>query len=671
MNSVTIANTQHRQDIDGLRAIAVLSVIFFHAGLSAFSGGFVGVDIFFVISGFLITSIILKEKSSQTFSIIKFYERRARRIVPALFFVIAMTTIVSCFFVMPTAFVAYGRSLIAVCLFVSNILFNQDKQTGYFNGAADEKPLLHTWSLAVEEQYYLVFPLLIILFWKLGKNRIFLLIIIATVMSLLLSEYAAKQGWLGNFFLIPTRAWELLIGSILAFIYLLYPHWLQYKSNIRSLLSMVGVGLIVFSVFVFDKNTPFPSFYALVPTLGAALIIAFPDPHPISSKILSNKLFVGVGLISYSAYLWHQPIFVLAKMISIYTPNTVEMLLLSMLSLVLAYFSWQFVEQPFRKKHLFSQKSIFLLTSIGSIILIAIGSLIIGNDGFEKRFNLQIQHWLNSNLTNKTSCIDQYTAQQIKQGQLCKAGDLNQAASFAVLGDSHAESLLQALNDQAIQQKSAFFMVSGGWCAPLLDFAGTNRYFSRCRADQAAALQSIAENEAIKTVVLVAEWSNYTTGYRWSSEPTAYFDQQSSIVDIDHNPQVLARALQRTLKLLAEHHKKIIIVKAVPEFEFKVTDTLIKNAITGQSLQYLKRTNLNDYMVRNAKIEQIFASLEAQPNGTLSQLVFVEPKKILCDIVTQQCNFRDTLGNPFYSDGSHLSFLGAKKIVPDIFNNIN
>lgn len=652
---------QYRQDIDGLRAIAVLSVIFFHAGFTVFSGGFVGVDMFFVISGYLITTIILNEQISGTFSIVKFYERRARRIIPALFFVIFITTTVAAFIVFPKQFVDYGRSLIAVSFFASNILFNQDKQTGYFNGAADEKPLLHTWSLAVEEQYYLFFPVFIILLWKLGRHKLLMIIVVITFISLGLSDYASRQGWLGNFFLIPTRAWELLIGSILAFITISKSKYLQVNPLSSTILSLTGVLLLVFSIFVFDSTVRFPSAFALVPTIGTALIIAFPDRNKWSSHLLSNKLLVGIGLISYSAYLWHQPVFVMTKIGSIYPPSKSVLFLLTTLTIILAYFTWRFIEQPFRNKNIISQKKIFLITAVGSALLITTGLIIIKNNGFDNRFSPKINQWLNPIVANRVSCIDQYTALQIRNGVMCKAGAIAQNPTFAIIGDSHAEAILQAVHNQAIIEKKSFLMVSGGWCAPLLDFAGTNKYFAECRNMQMAAINTLAENKEIKTVVLVAEWPNYTEGYRWGSKPTAYFDAGSAHVDVQHNPEVFNRAFERTIAAFTQHHKKIVIVKTVPEFEFNVTDTLVKHEITGESLGELKVTTLSDYESRNKHVSTTF--------DALNQVSFIDPKDFLCNPVTQKCAFRDDEGNPLYSDSSHLTLKGASKVAAAILQD--
>lgn len=302
---------KYRAEIDGLRALAVVPVILFHAGFELFSGGFVGVDVFFVISGYLITTILIEDIESKRFSIINFYERRARRILPALFFVMLMCIPFAWMWMLPSQMEDFSQSLIAVSLFASNIWFW--RESGYFDTAAEEKPLLHTWSLAVEEQYYLIFPIFLILAWRFGKNRVFWMIVVMAAISLLMSEWGWRKHPTANFYLLPTRAWELFAGSIAAFV--------VHKQGVQknNPLALAGLAAIVFSIFFYDEATPFPSVYALVPVLGVVLLVLYADKDTFTAKLLSTKGFVGIGLMSYSAYLWHQPLFAFARISSMNT----------------------------------------------------------------------------------------------------------------------------------------------------------------------------------------------------------------------------------------------------------------------------------------------------------------------------------------------------------------
>jgi peptidoglycan/LPS O-acetylase OafA/YrhL len=359
---------QYRRDIDGLRAVAVISVIFFHAGFSIFSGGYVGVDIFFVISGYLITSIIISELDQGTFSILRFYERRARRILPALFFVMFACIPFAFMWMFPTEFEAFSKSIAAVTVFASNILFW--RESGYFAAASENIPLLHTWSLAVEEQYYLLFPVFLALLWRFGRSPVFYSIVAISIVSLLLSEWGWRNAPTANFYLAPTRAWELLAGSICAFLQYGKPQ----KSN--NVLSAFGLALIVFAIFFYTESTPFPSVYALTPVMGTALIIMYGAGKTWVGKLLSLKVFVGIGLISYSAYLWHQPLFAFARIGSAAAPEQWLMFLLSLTSLALAYFSWRFVESPFRKpprRARTSHRAVFSVSAIVGSVFISFG----------------------------------------------------------------------------------------------------------------------------------------------------------------------------------------------------------------------------------------------------------------------------------------------------------
>lgn len=372
---------KYRSEIDGLRTLAVVPVMLFHAGFTFLAGGFVGVDIFFVISGYLISSIMMRELAEGTFTIAHFYERRARRILPALFFVLIITVPFAWVYLFPEELIEYGKSLIAVPLFSSNFLFWQS--SGYFSQDAETITLLHTWSLAVEEQFYLIFPLIMIALWRFGTKILFISLMIIAVSSLAFSEYSWRNFPDANFYLIFSRAWELMIGVVAAF-YLIYKKN-SVSFNSSQLLSLLGFALIIFSIVYLDKSFPFPSVYALLPTIGAALIIAFCIPKTIIHNILSNKVIVGIGLVSYSTYLWHFPIFVYARMI-LDEPSLLIMSLLSVLSIFLGFISWRFIERPFRDKSFLTRKQIFIASSIGSLIIIGIGVTLVSLDGAEFRF---------------------------------------------------------------------------------------------------------------------------------------------------------------------------------------------------------------------------------------------------------------------------------------------
>ena len=365
-------NLKYRAEIDGLRALAVVPVILFHAGFELFSGGFVGVDVFFVISGYLITTILIEDIENKRFSIVNFYERRARRILPALFFVMLICIPFAWMWMLPNQMKDFSQSLVAVSLFASNILFW--RESGYFAAAAEEKPLLHTWSLAVEEQYYVLFPIFLILAWRFGKNRVLWMIVVMAAISLLLSEWGWRREATANFYLTPTRAWEIFSGSISAFV--IHKYGIQ-KNN---LLALLGFAAIICSIFIFDKNTPFPSLYTLLPVIGSVLIVLYADKETIVAKVLSLKLVVGFGLISYSTYLWHQPLFAFLRISTPTYPSAWAFALMSIMSVGFGYLSWKYIESPFRKS-LTIKRTLLWRISVAFIILpIIFGAVIIHNE---------------------------------------------------------------------------------------------------------------------------------------------------------------------------------------------------------------------------------------------------------------------------------------------------
>lgn len=367
---------KYRPEIDGLRSVAVLPVILFHAGLGIFSGGYVGVDIFFVISGYLITTIILSQIIAGRFSLLEFYSRRSRRILPALFLVIACTIPLAFLLMLPSQFNDFSQSVAAVTIFASNILFW--KESGYFAAAAELKPLLHTWSLAVEEQYYVLFPLLLLGLWRLGARPALMVLGVIFGASLIASQFLSTRAPDANFFLLLSRAWELLAGSLCAI-------WILKRGRSgHALASTLGLGLILASIFLYDGDTPFPSVYALAPVAGTALIILFADGGTPVGRLLAMRGPVFIGLISYSAYLWHQPLFALARLASPDHPPMAVMMALAALSIGLAFLSWKYVEQPAR--HYPWPVRRILGTTVAASVLIASVGLALNYTGAQQAY---------------------------------------------------------------------------------------------------------------------------------------------------------------------------------------------------------------------------------------------------------------------------------------------
>ncbi|UJR14773.1 hypothetical protein I4U23_001761 [Adineta vaga] len=372
----------YRDEIDGLRSIAVIPVILYHAGFTKyFSGGYVGVDIFFVISGYLITSVIDQECEENRFSLIHFYERRCRRILPALFYILFLSSFFAFKYMLPGQLKEFGETLISIICLSSNVYFWW-KDDGYFTEISELNPLIHTWSLAVEEQFYFIFPLLCYLF---GNKRFYLILILicSAVLSLLLSQWGGNLQYMtmnqfqmfsqpryASFYLPTGRIWELLCGAFIAFYLRNNDSAKKFSRRINELFSLAGLLLIISSVVFLDSHQipPFPNFYTVFPVFGASLVILFAEKNTIVGYLLSIRLFRWIGLISYSAYLWHQPLFAFLRLQSISTPQLFTIIIVVSLVFPLSVFSYLFIEQPFRDKKHFSRKQIFALSSLSFAI---------------------------------------------------------------------------------------------------------------------------------------------------------------------------------------------------------------------------------------------------------------------------------------------------------------
>ena len=487
---------KYRAEIDGLRALAVIPVIFFHAGFALFSGGFVGVDVFFVISGYLITTILIEDIENKRFSIVNFYERRARRILPALFFVMLVCIPFAWMWMLPNQMKDFSQSLVAVSLFASNILFW--RESGYFAAAAEEKPLLHTWSLAVEEQYYVLFPIFLILAWRFGKNRVFWIIVVMAAISLLLSEWGWRNKAAANFYLAPTRAWELFAGSIAAFVV----QNQGVKKN--NSLALVGLAAILFSIFFYDEATPFPSVYALVPVLGVVMLVLYAEKETIVAKLLSSKIFVGVGLISYSAYLWHQPLFAFAKIRSTNNPSITLMTILVLSSLMLAYMSWIYVEKPFRNKRLISRKEILFISAFGISLFVFIGLIGHIQNGFQNRledYQLEILQWENYPIKIPYRVGDCFLDGDQNYTDF-KSVCTDKSANTLIWGDSHSAALASGWR---IGRDAHQLTASG--CPPIIN----TEFFDRQNCSQINRyVLKVASEKKYETVILHARWNRYT-----------------------------------------------------------------------------------------------------------------------------------------------------------------
>lgn len=637
----------YRREIDGIRALALIPVILFHAGFETFSGGFVGVDVFFVISGYLITTIIMAELEKGKFSILNFYERRARRILPALFLVMFVCIPFAWFWFLPSDIRDFSQSLVAVSVFVSNILFW--RESGYFDTAAELKPLLHTWSLSVEEQFYVLFPLFLILFWKLGKRWILVTLGIAFFASLAVAEWAAYAKPLAAFYLLPTRGWELLIGSFAAF-YLSQTNRKGFGKITREFGGWLGVVLILYSVFAFNKETPFPGLYALVPTIGTVMFILFATNQTTAGKFVGNKLLVGVGLISYSAYLWHQPLFAFARHRSFSEPSALVFIFLSFLSILFAYLSWRYVETIFRNKDVIKRRGIFFASIIFSSFFITLGAL--GHFKFSTLESYLVsrfpedkrefyRHFLYS--TKKDSgdshqilseCRFNITSVNDEFEIRIKNCEKKFGSGVLILGDSHAIDLFGATTSKFSE---AFLIgITNGGCRP---------HTPRLECQYDWLLNYIKRNpNSFKHIVyeqagfyLLLD-SSKKKGTRTMFRKFGYEDQVKGItVDKDH--------IVSTLNYLVELSNIVPVTWFSPRIEHHINSRVfLKN---GCDYSYGLRPNLYEtFIALDSQISEIVSSLESKRIRVVSQNDIFN-----FDFSVDLLNCKDI----FWSDGDHFS----------------
>ncbi len=625
---------KYRSDIDGLRTLAVMPVIFYHAGMTLFSGGYVGVDIFFVISGYLITSIIVRELDEDRFTIANFYVRRVKRIFPALYFLLAFTFILSFFSLMPAHFEGFGKSVVSTVLFGSNILFWQE--SGYFDAQAETKPLLHTWSLGVEEQFYIFFPLMLMLIARYGSKKYIRFALTLFVISFGLSVWGTKTHPEAAFYLIPYRTWELMLGALISLGF--FPKT-EKLLNI-NLMSLAGFIMLCVSIFTFKPSTPFPGYAALLPCMGTALIIM--AQGGIVNQILSLKPVVWIGLLSYSLYLWHWPLFALrnywesANIPEFYTSDY----FLIFLTFAFASFSYYIVEKPLRVKKIQNKKLFFRYTYAVMAAGCVFGALVIFTDGIPQRIPedvAKLAYVPNSKF--KTKACYELPESAIKAGKYCGLGTEKVKPKFALWGDSHALALSDGIDKLAKETGTGGVFMSTSACPPLLGLAGTDRAKANaCIETNLAVGEVLANDRHIKKVILVCRWKKYT--------------------DTPARVEEFRQALERTLDRLKG--KEIYFVLDNAEADFDVPRELAKNALLKAYLPALASSSqmnipLETYEKENSPLLTLLQYYEDMDRFTVVPLY-----KALC---AEKGCITEHDGRALYYDDDHLSVFGAEYAV--------
>jgi len=643
---------RHRSDIDGLRAFAIVPVLCFHAGLGL-PGGFVGVDIFFVISGYLISSILLRDCANGHYSILGFYDRRIRRIFPALVAVLIATTVAALFILLPSELRSYASSLLYAVLFSSNLWFWST--TNYFGDPNIDIPLLHTWSLAVEEQFYILWPLVVMVLAKLPRRHALALVIVALVASLLLSQWLTVKSPTTAFYLLPSRAWELLIGAALA---LLPPADARHRRWLRWA-GVLGLVLIGYAVLFFYETMLFPGFWALVPCIGTALLLYSGSAGGPAARLLSWRPLVAIGLISYSLYLWHWPILSLSQLWLGHALTLPEKLAAVAASVLLAGLSWRYVEQPFRHARERSSAAQWRTAATGLAaiaVFAALGSAMLATKGLPQRLPALALHYDEAGRSfprgKLPGCALIDAAAPARLDKACFAA-ATPTPSAILWGDSHAMQLKDALATRLATRGVALRSVTKTGCGPFagavqLDQVGDPN--PACATFNARMLADIVAHPEIREVYISGRWGKFlgpgaggaANGYLrlHAGEPhDSTISRRAFIASVDTTVATLQRA-----------GKTVTLIGPSPEFATSVSKCMARQAWRG-----------HDYPACDSDLgkrpEIVAANAILRAIATARHVAYVDLLGRLC--VGLRCpTGRDT--TLFFRDENHLSTAGAE-----------
>ncbi|MDO6416086.1 acyltransferase family protein [Sphingomonas sp. BIUV-7] len=630
---------RYRSDIDGLRAIAILPVVLFHTGFSSFSGGYVGVDVFFVISGFLITSSLNNDFRAQTYSIAAFYERRIRRIMPALFAMLLLTFLVGALMLLPLDMVDLGTSMWGACLFVSNLTF-WSLSGDYFGLPSERQPLLHTWSLAVEEQFYIFFPVLLAILHRFMRDRsITKLLAVLFVLSLALSIYASVRSPVANFYLLPTRAWELLAGSLVA-------SGLRGPTSrrIAEIEGAFALFLLIVPIFAYGPNTPFPGISAVPPVLGAALIIhsGLGDSMSSAGRLLAHPLLRFVGLISYSLYLWHWPIIVYTRY-GLLDVNLAQKFAIVAASVGAATLSWRYVERPFRRTGaVMGRQTLFIITS-SVLAVLSIAGFLVARHGWEGRFPVAVVRAADKSTFQgpHRECGLAYDRKRTVE-TLCVLGAPGVKPNFVVIGDSHGDAAAPAVFDAARAVGQAGYQITATGYRPLLGFEKVGEQ-SKYRYLNRLTVHVLDGHPEINSIIIPIYWRQAVTidGYLSSDGRRV---ASSSSVELG----------LRTL------------IMRYPKRRFLLIASSANSPLFGANAATRARLFHYHNFAPTVPIQN-FRAMEASYRGVLDRLGNL-PNVQVASYASKLCDARACYGlingNLAYTDDNHLSYYASRLLIP-------
>ncbi|MBX2849969.1 MAG: acyltransferase [Acidiferrobacterales bacterium] len=665
---------KYRPEIDGLRAVAVLAVVVYHARFTfndsiLLSGGYLGVDIFFVISGFLITSIILKNLSNNEFSFLNFYERRARRILPALFFIITCSIPFAWWLLLPEPMQQYAGSVLSSLFFSSNIWFFLEDS--YTAEPSLYKPFLHTWSLSVEEQFYVFFPVLLLLTWRFSKNVGLFIYLFLLVLSLMLADWASTQYIDANFYLLPFRMWELIGGALLALL-----ATSNRTSNLdkisdakNSMLMIVASVLLLLPILFFNEETRHPSTLTVAPVLGTMILIRFARENDLVTKLLSSSACVAIGKWSYSLYLWHFPIFAFARIHknSLSDPEKIALILISIL---LSALSYRWIEQPFRSSKKIETAKFIKLIVVWFALICLIFAYIFSSNGVPQRLG-PLQD-IFSNVKVIPVFKDGANCHQRPSDSACVFSKENSAMIINV-GDSHANAQAQSLKNLADKFEMGYIQLSEDACPLVKDAIGfrDSTRINNCHGPSQA--KRIAKINQFENSIIVY---NGRFPYYLSKET---FDNQiggkeigpsswmSPSLDGDHDVDFVISKVQETITDLLDQGHRVVIIYPVPEAAWDIPKLLSQNLSkfpVGARLREFRNlqitTPFDVYRERTSLSFKMFDEIANHPN-----LIRVYPDQLFCEQETDLC-YTHNSENIYYQDDDHLSPYGAQLVTDQI-----
>lgn len=656
--------TVHRRDIDGLRAIAVMGVILHHAGVHAVQAGFAGVDVFFVISGFLIGGIVLAERAAGTFSYRAFYARRARRILPALLLVILCSLALGWVLMTPDQLRYFGAAALSALIFVPNIWFYN--RIDYFNPAAAEDPLIHTWSLGIEEQFYLALPLLLLGIWRFGPRVragvLAGLMLFSLALAVTLSDSHPQQA----FYLIHTRAWELLAGVLMA---MALPRAGRLGQGSAVGLSLLGLALVLGGMVLIPFNARWPGLWTLIPVTGTCLLMLFGGRAGPARAILSLPPLVWVGLISYSAYLWHQPLLGFLAIVGDRPTGLADTVALIAATLALATLSWALVEQPFRHG--------FAARPLGRVMLwagaLAIAGFAIGGhvtEGYPARVPPPVQQmlaWSQAVPPSYKSCIGgRAEGDRLDPARACVHGAAGVAPTIAIWGDSHAAVLAAPLGEALAPMGLALRELSGSSCMPVTGVKNTAlKRAEYCAVHNRLMLDHMLADRDLKVVVIFSYWNSYAEwrdfdngiGFRMPDKLVVLpLDAPEGIAD-DARLAALSAHMHADLAALVAAGKRVIVLEPLPEPGYDLPDQIARRIWQGRPTSQVESypaSAFDDYS--RAARRMIADAASGLPDVTLTDL-----SPLMCQ--NGQCHLVQD-GKPLFFDGNHLSTAGSALIAP-------